>query len=192
MKEDNPPTVYLSLGSNLGDPIALIHEAIEKIRSLPAVFSVKAASLYHTSPVDMDPSTPPFINTALSLTTHQNPWAFKEAMRNIETELGKEHRPPRSSRLIDIDILAFGTLWMDDPELTLPHPRWHERLFVLVPLSDLTETLTLPHPQPPHSPITFSLETLITSHSNPHQETIQKVGSALPLLSSQLCPLTPA
>jgi 2-amino-4-hydroxy-6-hydroxymethyldihydropteridine diphosphokinase len=165
--------VYLSLGSNRGDSCTLIRRALEIISHLPGVERCTASSLYRTTPVNCTSNTP-FINAACSLYTTLTPEALYDSLHRIEILLGKTAKEKSAPRLIDIDIVLFGNRLHHTQELCIPHPRWSERLFVLIPLSELTQTLTLPlNTQGDTQEI--NLSQYLQSFANPHEERVERV-----------------
>lgn len=127
-------TVYLSLGSNLGDRARNLEAAIERLRSLGEVAAV--SSFYETEPVS-DIRQPWFLNCAVMLRTEKMPRQLLSAVMAIEQALGRKRTVAKGPRAIDIDILLFGAFVMDVPSLTIPHPAMHERRFVLQPLAEI-------------------------------------------------------
>jgi 2-amino-4-hydroxy-6-hydroxymethyldihydropteridine diphosphokinase len=127
-------TVYLSLGSNLGDRARNLDAAIERLRSLGEVAAV--SSFYETEPVG-DIRQPWFLNCAVMLRTEKMPRQLLSAVMAIEQALGRKRTVAKGPRSIDIDILLFGAFVMDVPSLTIPHPAMHERRFVLQPLAEI-------------------------------------------------------
>ncbi|MDP0490580.1 MAG: 2-amino-4-hydroxy-6-hydroxymethyldihydropteridine diphosphokinase [Verrucomicrobiota bacterium JB023] len=137
---------YLALGSNLGDRRALLAAAREELQKL-ASQPIESAALYETAPWDCPPDSPPFLNTVLQLDTELPPMDLLARTQAIEEQLGRAAPATRgrnAPRPIDIDLLVYGDRVMTSPELNLPHPRLHERLFVLYPLRDLAPTLIPP------------------------------------------------
>jgi 2-amino-4-hydroxy-6-hydroxymethyldihydropteridine diphosphokinase len=129
------PSVFLGLGSNLGNS----EETIE--RSLPALglrgFRVTArSSLYLTEPVEA-PGQGSFLNAVVGGETELTPEELLAHCLEVEAELGRVRGAHHGPRTLDIDLLLFGSLVRATPDLTLPHPRLHERLFVLVPLEEI-------------------------------------------------------
>jgi 2-amino-4-hydroxy-6-hydroxymethyldihydropteridine diphosphokinase len=136
------PLVYLSLGSNLGDRPANLRDAIA---ALPAAdFRVgKVSSFYETEPVDyLD--QPWFLNCVVEGETASQPLDLLHALRAIEAQLGSKKAFAKGPRLLDIDILLFGDLSIDTPELRVPHPRMLQRKFVLAPLAEIAPELKHP------------------------------------------------
>ena len=132
--------VFLGIGGNLGDVLATMKKVAMSISSLPEVEEVRFSQVYQTSPVS-DLLQPDYLNCACSLLTCLPPLLLFEKLRNIEIDCGKIHKPKNAARTIDIDILLYGDEIMNDDELTIPHPRWQERLFVLIPLAELIESI---------------------------------------------------
>ncbi len=138
---------YLGLGSNLGDRLAALRAAVRAIVEHPEVRINRAcdvASLYETSPVGGPIDQPPYLNSASRVQTSLTAVDFLAVVLSIETSLGRLHEERWGPRLIDIDLLFFGDVVIDSPALTLPHPRLHERRFVLEPLSELAADLIHP------------------------------------------------
>src|ERR1700747_3516360 len=137
-----PRNVYLSLGSNLGDRAANLRAAIAALPS--AKFRVqKVSSFYETEPVDyLD--QPWFLNCVVEGTTDLQPIDLLRALRAIESRLGRKKAFSKAPRLLDIDILLFGDLSLNTPELQIPHPRMLERKFVLAPLAEIAPQLQHP------------------------------------------------
>jgi 2-amino-4-hydroxy-6-hydroxymethyldihydropteridine diphosphokinase len=133
--------VYLSLGSNLGDRAANLRLALEKLGELGTVQAVSA--LYETEPVGLS-SQPWFLNCAAKLETEKMPRQLITGILNLEQEMGRQRRQKNGPRTIDIDILLFGTSVIDTHSLTVPHPRLHERRFVLEPLAEIAPDVRHP------------------------------------------------
>lgn len=128
-------TVYLSLGSNVGDRARNLSDAIA---ALPAggVNVNKVSSFYETEPVDYLEQAW-FVNCALQAATELPPLDLLQALRRIEEQIGRKKLVPKGPRLIDIDVLLYGDQIVDTAELQVPHPRMHLRRFVLVPLNEI-------------------------------------------------------
>jgi 2-amino-4-hydroxy-6-hydroxymethyldihydropteridine diphosphokinase len=132
-------TVYLSLGSNMGDRAANIARAIEAL-SERGVRVTRQSSLYETEPVDVrGPGW--FLNCVIEAETEMMPRQLMNALLAIERSLGRRRAPvaegPKESRTIDMDILLFGAAIVHAPDLEIPHPRMAERRFVLVPFAEI-------------------------------------------------------
>lgn len=134
-------TVYLSLGSNLGDREAHLRTAIEKLAELGQVAAV--SSIYETEPVEFT-AQPWFLNCALALRTHLMPKLFLAKALAIEQQMGRRRTQPKGPRTIDIDILLFGNSVISTPQLDVPHPAMHQRRFVLEPLAEIAADVRHP------------------------------------------------
>jgi len=134
-------TVYLSLGSNLGNREANLREAISELGKLGEV--TKVSSFYETEPVEFT-QQPWFLNIAVELQTELMPRQLLAATLKIERQMGRRRMQPKGPRLIDIDIVLFGTTVMHDAKLVIPHPAMHERKFVLIPLAEIAATARHP------------------------------------------------
>lgn len=129
----------VSLGSNIGDRAAHLKRAVELLSVLPETKLVKVSGIIETEPVDVPEefSGMKFLNQAAVFETNLSPHEFSDRMHAIEDDMGRVRLVRNGPRTIDIDLIDFGGVKMDDPELTLPHPRAKERDFVLVPLAEL-------------------------------------------------------
>jgi len=138
----NPMSIiYLALGTNLGHRLANLRAAVA---ALPPAVSVLAQSPVYETPPWGVAGQPAFLNMALKGETHLAPLALLAYLKQLETQLGRISSIRYGPRLIDLDILFYDDLVLDTPELTIPHPRLHERAFVLVPLADLAPALVHP------------------------------------------------
>lgn len=134
-------TVYLSLGTNLGDRAANLKQAVS---SLPPQMTVKARSNVYETPPWGYTEQGPFLNQAIMATTYLEPELLLKHLKRLEVALGRETTFRYGPRLIDIDILFYDDLVLNTPLLTLPHPHLHERGFVLVPLMDIAPEFVHP------------------------------------------------
>jgi len=128
-------TVYLSLGSNLGDREANLREAIAHLGELGRVSKVSA--LYETEPVEVSGRQPWFLNCAASVETELTPLEFLKRLLAIELAMGRKRTELKGPRTIDMDIIFFGEEVLDTKELSLPHPAMQHRRFVLEPLAEI-------------------------------------------------------
>lgn len=135
--------VYLSLGSNIGNSFLTLTRTLELIKTIPDVHLLDVSDFYRTTPVSSIPQRD-FLNAACTLKTTLPAHDLYHALHEIEILLGKIPKEKNAPRPIDIDILFFGNKWYQTKELCIPHPHWKERLFVLIPLLDLTEKITFP------------------------------------------------
>lgn len=136
-------SVYLSLGSNMGDRQSYLGQAIEALSQLPDTEMKTVSSLYET-PAWGNTNQADFLNLACHLETDLEPLALLEWIHQIEADLGRVRHEKWGPRTIDIDILLFGQLEMDSEVLTIPHPFMTERAFVLVPLLEIAPNLIIP------------------------------------------------
>lgn len=134
-------TVYLSLGSNLGDRAANLVAAVERLGELGPV--VARSSVYETEPVEVT-GQPWFLNCAVAIETELMPRQFLSRALAIEQDLGRRRTQNKGPRTIDIDVLLFGGSIVDTPALTIPHPAMHERRFVLEPLMEIAPEVRHP------------------------------------------------
>lgn len=135
-------TVYLSLGSNLGDREKNLRTAIAALAKAN-VRVTRVSSFYETEPVDLR-AQPWFLNCAVQAETELPPLELMRTLRGIESQMGSKKLIAKGPRLIDIDILLYGDETIDTPELQVPHPRMLQRKFVLVPLAEIAPNLKHP------------------------------------------------
>src|SRR5215216_7949551 len=134
-------TVYLALGSNLGDRLANLKQAID---SLTPQMEVRAkSSVYETPPWGYE-DQPKFLNQVVKAKTYLDPEPLLKHLKRLEVALGRKESFPNGPRLIDIDVLFYDDLVWNKPSLIIPHPRLHERGFVLLPLVELAPDLVHP------------------------------------------------
>jgi 2-amino-4-hydroxy-6-hydroxymethyldihydropteridine diphosphokinase len=150
------PILYLALGTNLGDRFANLQAAID---ALPPTVRVRSQSpVYETPPWGLT-GQPTFLNMVLKGETALAPVELLKHLKLLETELGRLPSVRWGPRRIDMDILFYDQLILDTPELTIPHPRLHERAFVLVPLADLAPGLVHPVLGKPVSQLLAAVDT---------------------------------
>ena len=138
----NAERVFVGLGANLGDPQATVKHALAALAALPQTELVAQSSLYRTAPIQA--SGPDFINAVAELRTALQPQALLHALQAIESAHGRERPYRNAPRTLDLDLLLFGQRVVHEPGLEVPHPRLHERAFVLQPLLELAPTLVHP------------------------------------------------
>ena len=135
-------SVYLSLGSNLGDREWALREALRLLRA-PDLRVARVSPVYETEPQDMR-AQPWFLNLVAEIETDLFPRQLLARIQKIEKQLGRKRGVPKGPRTLDIDILLFGNSVIDAPDLVVPHPRMTERRFVLEPLAQLSPELRHP------------------------------------------------
>ena len=125
----------VALGANLGDAVATVQQALRDVASLPETQLFKASSLYRSAPYEAQ--GPDFINAVALVHSQLNPLDLLHALQTLELQSGRERPYKNAPRTLDLDLIFYGDVTMAMPELTLPHPRWHERAFVLLPLAEV-------------------------------------------------------
>jgi 2-amino-4-hydroxy-6-hydroxymethyldihydropteridine diphosphokinase len=138
---------YVGLGSNLGHPRRRLARALTELARLPRSALVAASRNYLTAPVGVSEPQPDYVNAVAALRTALAPGAMLHHLRAIEHRLGRrrERRERRNApRVLDLDLLLFGRRRLASTRLTVPHPRMHERAFVLRPLLDIAPAVTIP------------------------------------------------
>lgn len=138
---------WLSLGSNQGDRLSNLREAVRRLHT-PQVQVVRCASVYETEPVGYDSPQPLYLNTVVQVWTTLHPVALLEHVMAVEQAGGRVRTHYGNPRTIDIDIVLYERVQMQTERLTLPHPRMHQRAFVLVPLLEIAPELSLPDGTP--------------------------------------------
>ncbi len=133
--------MFLSLGSNVGDRMANIKAALDRLQKVGEVVDV--SSIYETEPVELS-AQPWFLNCAVRLDTEKMPKQLLAAILKIEQSMGRRRQRKKGPRTIDIDILLFGSSVIDVEGLTVPHPAMHERRFVLEPLAEIAPEVRHP------------------------------------------------
>jgi 2-amino-4-hydroxy-6-hydroxymethyldihydropteridine diphosphokinase len=127
---------YVALGANLGDRARALGDAVAALRATPGVRVAAVSRNWETAPVG--PPQPPYLNAAAALDTELDAFALLERLHEIERAAGRTRGAERNlPRTLDLDLLLFGGLVIDAPELVVPHPRMHERGFVLEPLAEI-------------------------------------------------------
>lgn len=138
--------VGIALGSNLGDCAAQIAAAIQQLREIATRGEAfLEASLHRTAPLHCPPGSPDFLNTVVEIGFDGSETELLAHTQRIEKSLGRARHPTRNApRVIDLDLLYFGGQTVTTTDLVLPHPRLHERRFVLAPLAEIRPELVLP------------------------------------------------
>ena len=127
---------YIGVGSNLGDRRMNIETAIQSLKQAEGIKVNRASQIYETEPVG-GPPQPRYLNGAIEIETDLDPKQLLVAIQSIENSLGRERIVKNGPRTIDLDILMYGDMKIDEPDLKVPHPKMHEREYVLKPLKDL-------------------------------------------------------
>ena len=137
MPEPAPTTAYVALGSNLGDRAAALHDAVARLSAAPGVAVTRVSSFLENPAVGGPAGSPPFLNAVAEVRTALAPAALLDRLLEVERAMGRERRERWGPRTIDLDLVLFGDAVIDLPDLTVPHPRMHERAFVLEPLAEI-------------------------------------------------------
>lgn len=137
-------TAYIGIGSNVGDRVGFCRRAVEALTRSEGVTVVKVSSLYETSPVGGPPQRS-FINLVAKVSTELEPRGLLEVCKNLEQRMGREPSDIRwGPRVVDMDILLYGSEKVSEPDLEIPHARLKERRFCLVPLLEIDPDVTDP------------------------------------------------
>lgn len=136
-----PVRAYIGLGSNLGDSVATLKAALADLAATPGILACQVSPWYRSAPVDA--AGPDFVNAAAALDTTLSPLELLDVLQAIELRHGRLRPYRHAPRTLDLDLLMHGDARLDTERLTLPHPRMHERAFVLLPLRDLAPGLSL-------------------------------------------------
>jgi 2-amino-4-hydroxy-6-hydroxymethyldihydropteridine diphosphokinase len=139
-----PTTVYIALGSNLGDRAANIESAIAKLRQTSGIEVICVSSSLENPAVGGPEDSPPFLNAAAEIRTTVAAHALLKRLLEIERELGRTRRDKWEPRVIDLDLLLYGDQILSSQELIVPHPLMHERRFVLEPLAEIAPNAVHP------------------------------------------------
>lgn len=139
-----PPTHFavIALGSNLAEPARQVRAALSALAAHPQIQIEKTSSLYVTAPVGYD-DQPDFVNAVCSVRTSLDGVSLLAVLNRIEADFGRERTFRNAPRTLDLDIIDFDGISSDDPHLTLPHPRAHERSFVMKPLAEILPDFVL-------------------------------------------------
>ena len=134
---------FVALGSNLDDPESKVREAIAALAALPQTRLLAASSLYRSAPVG-HADQPDFVNAVAQLATVVAPQDLLAALLAIEHDFGRERTFRNAPRTLDLDLLLYGELCINEPGLTVPHPRMQQRAFVLAPLLEIAPGCVIP------------------------------------------------
>ena len=135
--------VFVALGSNLDDPVAQVESGARALGQLPDSRVIRCSSLYRSAPVGVG-NQPDFINAVCELDSGLSPAGLMDALLAIERNHGRIREQPGGPRTLDLDLLLYGGATIHMPTLAVPHPRLHERAFVLYPLHEIAPDLVIP------------------------------------------------
>lgn len=136
--------IFLGLGSNLDNPKRQLERAIEALHSHPEISAVMSSSFYGSKPLGPQ-DQPDFVNAVLQVSTSLSPQALLKVTQNIEATLGRVKKRHWGERLIDVDILVYGSQVIDEDNLQIPHPQIPNRDFVLLPIQEISPNLSIPN-----------------------------------------------
>jgi len=142
----NSPVAYLALGSNVGDSPTILRRTMDQLETLSRKPLLRS-SLWQTTPVNCPPGSPTFVNAVVALypLPDENSWSLLTKMLAMEKEFGRRPKQVLNEpRRLDLDLISYGDEISARPEMVLPHPRAHERRFVLQPLNEIAPNLILP------------------------------------------------
>jgi 2-amino-4-hydroxy-6-hydroxymethyldihydropteridine diphosphokinase len=139
----DPVEAYIALGANLGNPVHQIEQALMELAELPGTRLLSRSAPYLSQPVGYA-EQPDYVNAVARLSTALTPRTLLDALLDIERRHGRERTFRNAPRTLDLDILLYDALIMDEPGLHLPHPRLHERAFVLLPLAEIAPDIQVP------------------------------------------------
>jgi 2-amino-4-hydroxy-6-hydroxymethyldihydropteridine diphosphokinase len=134
---------YIGLGSNLGESVAQLRQALIDLDQLPGTHVLSQSSFYRSAPVGFL-DQPDFVNAAAKLSTSLTPQQLLAELLKIERRYGRERTFANAPRTLDLDVLLYGELQIDEPALTVPHPQMHKRAFVLQPLLEIAPNCVIP------------------------------------------------
>ena len=137
------PVAYIGFGSNIGDRLAHIQNAIHALSETEGITLQKISSVYQTDPVGYEAQSQ-FLNGGAAIQTDLPPLFLLHALKDIETAIGRKHRIRWGPREIDLDLLIYGDLCLQTEKLVIPHPEMHLRRFVLIPLAEIAPNLVHP------------------------------------------------
>lgn len=133
---------YVGLGANLGDAAAALESAVAAMAEISSTTVVARSRTYRSAPLDA--TGPDYLNAVVAIDTELSPSELLIALQRIEQAHGRERSFPNAPRTLDLDLLLFGDQTIDIPGLQVPHPRLHERAFVLLPLNEVARDVLIP------------------------------------------------
>jgi 2-amino-4-hydroxy-6-hydroxymethyldihydropteridine diphosphokinase len=161
--------VYIGMGGNIGDSVHILNLALKEISLLKHIRHLRCSHFYHTSPVSTIIQND-YVNAVCALETKLSPHELSTQLCAIETKLGKVPKPKDHPRILDLDILLYGNEIVREGDLEIPHPRWEERLFVLIPMKELVDVVVLSDPVGPGGVRRIELDEVIRNFDNVHNE----------------------
>ena len=135
-------TAFIAFGSNLQNPKSQVERAIQSVKNTPNIGLIQTSSLYKTAPVGYD-NQDDFVNAVAEIKTNLTPLDLLRTLLSIENTFGRERPFPNAPRVLDLDLLLYDDVAISSAELTLPHPRMHERGFVMIPLAEIAPNISI-------------------------------------------------
>lgn len=166
---------FIAFGGNKDETLQKIEQSIHTLADKNGIENLQLSRLYKTTAVS-DIEQPFYLNAVCRFQCSLPLLKLWETIQIIEKEMGKVPKPKNAPRLIDLDLLFYGSELVYSSNLIVPHPRWHERLFVIAPLADLLDVVALPIPIP--------IQPLLQSITHPHRETVTAQNYRLPYACS--------
>ena len=127
---------YLGLGTNMGDRLNNLIDAKSRLKSISGIRLQETSSVYETEPVGMSVANS-FLNAAFSVMTSLSPHQLLYSLKGLESDMGRQKGMKMEPRIMDVDLLMYGSFRIQEEDLIVPHPRMHQRRFVLVPLCEI-------------------------------------------------------
>lgn len=143
MPKKVPVSAFVGLGANLGEPEGQVRRSVAALGKLPETRLIAASSLYRSEPVGVG-QQPDFINAVAKLETTLTARELLDELLILEARFGRERPAPGAPRTLDLDLLLYGDRVIAEPGLVVPHPRMHERAFVLLPLAEIASEISIP------------------------------------------------
>jgi 3-oxoacyl-[acyl-carrier protein] reductase len=143
-RPDDSNRIFIGMGSNLGNRREHLDKALELLGDQPGVVVVQVSSRYETTPVGGPPGQGNYLNCVAEVESDLGPQELLGALREVEQNMGRVRKEPNEARVIDLDLLLYGNVVFQSDTLTVPHPRMHERLFVLEPLAEIAPDVVHP------------------------------------------------
>jgi len=165
---------FISLGGNIGDTFSIMEQTVLTIASNKNIKNLISSRLFQTSPVSPIPQGD-YLNAVCRFRTDLTPLELFTFLQSVEMSMGKANKPKFAPRVIDIDLLFYGSFSIQHEQLTIPHPAWHQRLFVMTPLADLVDDTFY-----------YKVKDHLNAFTNPFQEKVQPIAKSLPFESYSL------
>ncbi|MFT4171373.1 MAG: 2-amino-4-hydroxy-6-hydroxymethyldihydropteridine diphosphokinase [Rhodocyclaceae bacterium] len=137
-------SAWIGIGANLGDTVTTVRNAIHVLGEQPHCRVMARSSLYRSAPVGTGEAQPDYVNAVVQLDTALGPTLLLETLLAVEKRFGRVRNAPNAPRTLDLDLLLYADRQIDHPGLVVPHPRMHERAFVLAPIAQIAPDMVIP------------------------------------------------